>query len=727
MTTAAGMNSRRFRSLHRDRRDGVSYWVRTSTEEALAMKTPMPRLAVPLLLTLSFPVLAGPGDTDVRFGVNGKREVDASTVGVHVTPEGRLLVVSSADQESPGIRLTRLSAEGRDDPAFGASGGLTIPLPGATGFIAAAMASKDATTLYVLGSGQFPDGSGGTRIAKLRADGTLDPAFGTQGWLEVPGRYVWRISVARDGSLVVGGEDGIVVPGDAPHEISEYRYLAALQALDGGGYAAIEADRGAWDPTIAYASSPLFSPNQRIDLKLGFPTVLMVDREAGRNEGYLMCGASYGVGITRYDSRFQLDQAFGVDGTRWVLGRPPVSTDESHYYSSCDALLPLEGGNVIAIGSKNEPHSIRGGKLLWLEFQESPWVTEQALSLSSGDDWAGLSTTSFVRSSADRAIALSHLTTLDHAQGVVGKSEIQRRALLTAFQIGESSGAGTVGFASSDLRWSEGSTGAVILHRSGGSDGAVRVRLETRGPGLDTAGMRLNSDVVSWSDGDSAPKSVDLQALQDSVAQGERYATLRLVQVEGAAALAPGELELIVEDDEALAALEFVEREVQGPYSRSFLIRIRHPGATGPLNVHYLIAGSQDPVNGEIQPGYAYYTGWSRGRLHWGAGDTSERAILVDGLHANKAGILEASTTMAIVALASSEQMLRDARGWKTAVIELDRPAVSPGPQSPASPPSSSSNGGAGAFSTLSLVLLGLVSLARTLRRTARRSNRAAS
>jgi uncharacterized delta-60 repeat protein len=97
-------------------------------------------------------------------------------------PDGDLLVAGHAARPRDDFRfvVARLRPDGSPDPAFG-SGGVSRPLAAPSG--ATTLLVQPSGRIVVLGSTGSPLDPGGQRgvMVGLRADGSLDPGFGNQG------------------------------------------------------------------------------------------------------------------------------------------------------------------------------------------------------------------------------------------------------------------------------------------------------------------------------------------------------------------------------------------------------------------------------------------------------------------------------------------------------------------------------------------------------------------
>lgn len=139
-----------------------------------------------LMLVLSFPLLAAPGDFDTTFADTGKLRT-----GLGGGPElvramvrqgdGKLVVAGGAlsPNSDSAIILARYSAAGVLDPAFGTGGIVqTFMTPG---FTATSLLLLSDGKFLVAGMGDAPLAASEIALVRYLANGGLDTAFGTGG------------------------------------------------------------------------------------------------------------------------------------------------------------------------------------------------------------------------------------------------------------------------------------------------------------------------------------------------------------------------------------------------------------------------------------------------------------------------------------------------------------------------------------------------------------------
>ena len=150
------------------------------------------------------------GSLDTTFSGDGKKTFNwapgdfSRTQAVLVLPNGKLVVAGFSGPEGGDIQAARLKANGALDTAFGTGGKARVDF-GDTEFGFAAARQADGRIVVAgrsLGSGAV--------VARLRANGTLDPDFDGDGRLMLPGGGVARaVLVQPDSKIVVAGNPGL--------------------------------------------------------------------------------------------------------------------------------------------------------------------------------------------------------------------------------------------------------------------------------------------------------------------------------------------------------------------------------------------------------------------------------------------------------------------------------------------------------------------------------------
>ncbi|MEA2153981.1 MAG: hypothetical protein QOE11_121 [Solirubrobacteraceae bacterium] len=156
--------------------------------------------------------LVAPGRVTVPFMTGQREGVDPFAVaGVAVMPDGRI-VTSGIAAGARRLLLTRVLRSGAPDPAFGGDGivSLDVPRDPATygPFPGPPQVAADGS-VYVASAGSARARSEGQQavVTHVLADGTLDPAFGTDG-SATPGVQAGALALTGDGRVLLAGHIG---------------------------------------------------------------------------------------------------------------------------------------------------------------------------------------------------------------------------------------------------------------------------------------------------------------------------------------------------------------------------------------------------------------------------------------------------------------------------------------------------------------------------------------
>lgn len=156
------------------------------------------------------------GERDPGFGNGGEA---ALTLGTRSRPAGVLLgATGSVSIAAPqccggsppygeGIGFARFLANGQPDTGLNGSGQFLLPTPGARGNVEAAALAPDGGAYIVFEIDTGPTATVGS-VVKLRPDGSLDTAFGRDGFSRFPMMSVDDLVVDGKGRLIAGGWNG---------------------------------------------------------------------------------------------------------------------------------------------------------------------------------------------------------------------------------------------------------------------------------------------------------------------------------------------------------------------------------------------------------------------------------------------------------------------------------------------------------------------------------------
>jgi uncharacterized delta-60 repeat protein len=266
------------------------------------------------------------GSRDASFGDGGVLDVDfgrgASFEGLALYPGERIVAVGSpvSFERAEPVAVRRLLANGSPDPSFGASGQVDVDVRPVI-YAAPAVQPDGGIILAMLGGGGDP------LIARISADGRLDPAFGRggvaplelgrRGWLadvHAPYGYSWRALVLGDGRIRVP-----VIFGTREHGSR-----IGLVGLTADGHA----DRRFGRDGLA------LGPRPRVSDRDEWPRVAILDGQGGilvsgaTARGDTLNGSDSSV-VRRFRRDGTLDLSFGRSGlVRDTFGRAAETLEQ---------------------------------------------------------------------------------------------------------------------------------------------------------------------------------------------------------------------------------------------------------------------------------------------------------------------------------------------------------------------------------------------------------------
>lgn len=186
---------------------------------------------------------ASEGMPDPSFGTNGRVTIGIDVGGnlsdvaeaVASYPGNRIVVAGSAVVDLTGstdIAVVRLQANGTADPTFGTAGFVVYGLDlGGSDFdsVADVLVQPDGAILILARASTAP-GSAGMAVTRLLADGTADPAFGSNGtW-----SFSSPLGEVEPAALALRSNGDIMVGGRFGAEAVAFRLSSAGSLLDFG-------------------------------------------------------------------------------------------------------------------------------------------------------------------------------------------------------------------------------------------------------------------------------------------------------------------------------------------------------------------------------------------------------------------------------------------------------------------------------------------------------------
>jgi uncharacterized delta-60 repeat protein len=280
-------------------------------------------LTLGLVLLALGPVGAAADGGPVRsFGTGGSASFAparfSSGAGVAVDAQGRVLVGATLDDGSllrTRAAVLRLLPDGSLDPSFGSGGVATISPPAPYVTSRAEAIALDAQGRIVV-AGEVDDDV--PAAARLRADGTLDPAFASAGLLIAKGAYGglpggWKSVVVTGSAIVLAG----AVDGAPPFGTSLGRIAVVARIADDGRPDASFASGGFLQLPIAgvtFANTLAIDHSGRIVLGIWRATTLAFPGDVA-------------AAVVRVTTAGALDVSFGSGGLAALgplQGRAPV-------------------------------------------------------------------------------------------------------------------------------------------------------------------------------------------------------------------------------------------------------------------------------------------------------------------------------------------------------------------------------------------------------------------
>jgi uncharacterized delta-60 repeat protein len=269
------------------------------------------------------------GTVDAGFGTNGRKLfVTSNTNAVVLQADGKIVTAGmnvvnhGGGNTTNGMSFSRFNADGTPDASFGSGGRVDLPTSNAEEWVMALALQPDGK---LVGAGYLQNAAAREGyVVRLNADGTVDTAFGSNGFATVamgPGaNQIFAVALQPDGRIVVAG--GGDVSG------SQTSMMAARLNADG----TLDTSFGSGGAVIVNfgtASSWAYGVAVQADGRI----VLGGVAHPATNDDYA---------LARLAANGSLDATFGTGGQ--------VTTDFGHDQNGMHALAVLASGKIVGAG-----------------------------------------------------------------------------------------------------------------------------------------------------------------------------------------------------------------------------------------------------------------------------------------------------------------------------------------------------------------------------------------
>lgn len=599
------------------------------------------------------------GTLDASFGNGGKVTLDIGgsadfASGLIQQPGGNFVIAGGTNSGGPNrLVLARFNVNGTLDVTFGTGGTTLVDFGGGSESWANAIAQQQDGELIAAGR-VFGPTSQDIGIARVTANGALDPSFAGDGLLVVDNggsdEEAYAVAIQPDDSIVAVGYTSS--SGGSP-------VSALLLRVKGNG----SFDGG-------------FGISGRSVIDLGGDSIL--NSIVVQANGQLIATGSLATNVggedmilARFNSDGALDTSYGIDG----VSTADFGTGDTAHLSLGVALIQQADGKYVAAG----PNSL--GTFGAARFDDgaafpgrvgftstSAFIVETTAKVSytvrrtggttgavsvnyataagqaqPGSDFEDTSGTltwndgdasdkTITVNIFDDAAAESNEDFLLTLSGPTGGAQLAASEASTT--IGSDDGPGQLGFADFFGQFygetAEGRKTTARVFRINGSQGAISVSYSTKS-GTATAGTDFvaTSGTLNWADGDTNVKQIEVQTLQDSVAEGEERFEIQLSNPTGGATFAgtPGgganDHRLVIIGDNN-AGLGFSSSAASiGEAGGSVSLAVSRSGAAnGVVSVNYATSSGSATAGSDFTS--------ASGTLDWADGDTADKKITVN-------------------------------------------------------------------------------------------------
>jgi uncharacterized delta-60 repeat protein len=599
------------------------------------------------------------GTLDTTFGTGGTTLTDFGegsgswTSDIAQQPDGKLVAIGQVSElASRDFSIVRLSENGVLDPLFDGDGILAVDFDGNED-IATTVALQADGAIVAAGFTTSTEGRVSAALLRVNADGSPDNSFGIAGKavIDMGGQSLLNsIAVQADGRLIATGTR-FGADGGQHMILARFNSDGALDTSYGIDGVAT-ADFGTGDTAHLSTGVALIQQADGKYVAAG-PNSLGTFGAARFDDGAAFPGR---IGLTVTSQTVDETTAMATYAVRRTGGR--TGAVSVNYATAAGQAQP---------GSDFEDAS---GTLTWNDGD----ADDKTLTINIIDD-------AVAESSEDFSLTLSAPT----GGGQLAASE-------ATTSIANDDGPGELYFPNGldQIQVEEAATAInARVRRRDGSTGAVSVKYSTSsgtaGAGTDFV---ATSGTLTWADGDTSDKMVDVGILDDGAAEGDEDFQIRLSNPTGGATipfLGGVQLMRIVDNDAGLGLADSAASIGEAGGSVSLAVSRSGPAGAG-VSVNYATSSGSATTASD-------FTGAS-GTLNWAAGDSADKTILVIITNDMKDEIDETFTVT--LSNPSGGTALGSNSSTTVTIIDDDAPAGG----------SNSGSGGGGALDWLVLLFL---------------------
>ena len=409
------------------------------------------------------------GTVDITFGIAGGAGAGTTVNDMARQPDGKIVVCGdfTTMNGTARSRVARLNADGSLDPTFN-------PGSGADGKVSAVVLQPDGKVLI---GGEFLNFNGSAReyLARLNADGSLDTGFTGPDFADAGGWNVASLALQADGKLLVGGSYYFNVGGSS---ICRVTTTGALDATFNG-------------------------PAQGATEVSNFGSLVSIERIAVQLDGKILIAGAFGA----YNTTARGGLARLTDTGVLDTGFPATSS------GSCKTVLIQPDGKIVVGGTFTTFNGASATNIVRLS---SGGVVDTGFAAAGGPS-EGVNALAM---QADGKIVLG--TGYGTFQGKDGP--------LFRMISGLPALPGTIQLASSTAAATEGTSASLSVTRTGGSAGEIKVNYSTVIGTAGAADFTTTSATLTWANGDAAAKTITVPITTDALAEGTETFTVNLGQ-----------------------------------------------------------------------------------------------------------------------------------------------------------------------------------------------------